>query len=253
MVNPFILLPLYIYPLPSAWNPLFTQARANPATTFYAIVNPHNGPGGDTCPGSDYVSALNTLNAIPNIKSLAYVHTANRWDCGSSGSDICACSAPIEEVKANVSTYAGWATAGCPGAKDMKVDGIFFDEAPQKGDCVNYMRDVTSHAKSALSSGSNMVLFNPGAGVDEAYWQIADYINVLENSGSAVQDIDMKSLTGNGKYASQATFILWGCTDTVKTLRRNVVAMLKDFAGGSLSDKSVYTVWIEHRERYRRF
>ena len=74
MVNhAFILLPLYIYPLPGAWDPLFNAAKANPTVTFQAVINPYSGPNGP-CPDASYINATSYLNTIPNIKTLAYVH-----------------------------------------------------------------------------------------------------------------------------------------------------------------------------------
>lgn len=40
-----ILLPLYFYPSPGAWDVVDSAASTYPDVTFYAIVNPNSGPG----------------------------------------------------------------------------------------------------------------------------------------------------------------------------------------------------------------
>ena len=249
MVNyGFILLPLYIYPTPGAWDPLFNAAKANPSVTFYAVVNPANGPGASTCPDSNYITALNSLTSISthNIKTLAYVHTAYKYNCGSSGTDICTCSAPLSELEANITKYQNWPTAGCAGAKDIHVDGVFIDEAPSTSSCVDYMRSATSFAKSTLTHG-NTVLFNAGTSVDSVYWSIADYINVFENTEAVYDRTNIGALDGNGKYAQQATLLIYGHKSAAKTLNKDVNTILSSkndaIAGLYISDKSVYSAF----------
>src|SRR6266536_194297 len=57
-----ILLPLYIYPEPSAWDPLYASLAAYPNTTFSIIVNPGSGPGASQYPDSNYISCITKLH-----------------------------------------------------------------------------------------------------------------------------------------------------------------------------------------------
>ncbi|KAK5016509.1 Spherulation-specific family 4 [Cryomyces antarcticus] len=130
-----------MYPSPGAWDPLFNAARVNPTLTFQAVINPNNGPDGG-CPGPNYIHATSILSSITNIKTLAYVHTAARYNCGN------------------------WPTNKCTtnNAKDIHTDGIFFDETPTVKANAMYVQSITSFAKSTLTR-YNVVLFNAGSAV----------------------------------------------------------------------------------------
>lgn len=247
MVNyGFVLLPLYIYPSPGLWDPLFTAAKANPNVTFQAVINPDNGPGGSTCPGADYQNATAYLNSIPNIKTLAYVHTANQYNCGTSGKDICPCTVPMAQLQANITKYQNWPTAGCSknNVQDIHIDGIFFDESPSDGSCYQYMKNATAFAKKTLTRG-NTVLFNAGTAVNSTYWSIADYINVFENSETVYDSADIGALDGNGAYSQQTTLIIYGHSTSTSTLQRDVQTILSrkqdNIAGVYITDSNVYS------------
>ena len=251
MVNyGFVLLPLYIYPTPGAWEPLFSNATANPDVTFYAVVNPANGPGAGACPDANFVDAMGTLNTIPNIKTLAYVHTAYQYDCGSSGTDICTCSAPLNELEANITKYQQWPSACCSSggtnANDIHIDGIFIEESPSNSTCLDYMRSATSFARDILTQG-NTVLFNAGASVDSAYWSVADYINVFENTEAVYDAADINALNGNGKFLQNSTLIIYGYTDGAEVLQRDVNTILSvqndAIAGLYITDQNGYSAF----------
>ncbi|KAK4549788.1 hypothetical protein LTR36_005089 [Oleoguttula mirabilis] len=247
MVNyGFVLVPMYIYPTPGAWDPLFSAAKANPNVTFQAVINPWDGPGAGSCPDTNFINATSYLNAISNIKTLAYVHTANQYDCGPYGNWICPCSQPLSALEANITTYQNWPTASCStnNAKDIHIDGIFFDEAPTDGNCTAYMQNATAFAKTTLTHG-NTVLFNPGGAVNASYWSIADYINVFEDSEAAYDIADIGALDGQGAYRAQSTMIIYGDTDESTTLHRDVNTILSskndDMAGLYITDKTIYS------------
>ena len=191
------------------------------------------------------MTALAELNGIPNIQTLAYVHTANRYDCGSSGIDICVCTAPLSELEANITTYQDWPTAGC-GSGDIHVDGLFIDESPSNADCVDYMRSATTFAKSTLTRG-NTVLFNAGSSVDSTYWSIADYINVFENSQAVYNTADIGALDGNGVYSQQTALLIYGHSGDSASLQRDVQTVLSyqqdAIAGLYISDLSTYAAF----------
>ncbi|KAI7653369.1 hypothetical protein KC318_g14296, partial [Hortaea werneckii] len=66
----FILVPLYMFPFPGAWDPLLQAAQKHPEINFQAIINPDSGPGQGTCPGPEHTTALANLIAYPNIQTL---------------------------------------------------------------------------------------------------------------------------------------------------------------------------------------
>lgn len=112
--TPRILVPLYVYPTPNAWDPLYTAIRNNPTAAFTVIINPNSGPGAGTAPDSDYSAAIKTLRASAGanqiLELVGYVPT------GYGKRSVAA-------VKADVKKYAGWPAS-------VAMDGIFLDEAP---------------------------------------------------------------------------------------------------------------------------
>ncbi|KAI7478350.1 hypothetical protein KC351_g8288 [Hortaea werneckii] len=248
----FILVPLYMFPFPGAWDPLFQAAQRHPEITFQAIVNPDSGPGQESCPGPEYATALANLIAHPNIQTLGYVHTANRWDCGSNGNEICTCTQPLSALRANITKYARWPRAGCSSsAKGVRlhVDGIFIDEAPAAAtDCWGYMREAATHARQQMPRGANTVFLNTGVRTDEAYWRIADYINVFENTKEVFDVNGLTAFTGTGRYSSRSTVIINGHDGSVASLEGSVDMLLnrgyKSIAGPYISN---------HNQLYDRF
>lgn len=244
-INPFILLPLYMYPEAGVWDPLFTAASAHHSVDFQVIINPWTGPGEGSCPDDAFTAAMQQIQSYSNIKTLGYVHTANRWDCGKSGSDICSTSAPIEELKANVTTYQHWGSKECG---NLAVDGIFFDEAPStsKSEYIDYMREASIFAKETLTHGGKTVLFNAGTSVTKQYWNLADYICVLENSGEAYESVsdDVGELDAGGKYSDQATFILYDYQREGAQMKKNIQSIVgKGIGGLSMTDTNGYVSW----------
>jgi hypothetical protein len=124
-----ILLPLYIYPHPGAWEPIYTAysvlsfPHLHPSTytssitvhrdlQFLVIVNPNSGPGAAPWwPNEDYIREIPRLNALRNVTTLGYVR-------------VTYCKRDLEETLEDIETYAG------RGRKDdgARVDGIFVDE-----------------------------------------------------------------------------------------------------------------------------
>lgn len=208
MVSPgFVFLPLYIYPSNNAWQPLFNAATNYPSLTFQVVINPDNGPGSGPCPNSDYINALNTLNSHPNIQTLAYVHTAKKYNCGPTQSWICPGTQDPSVLKAQITTYQNWSKGGCAANKDIHIGGIFFDEAPTTPDKIGYMSDLTTFARQTLTHGKT-ILYNAGQAVDPGYWPLADYINVFEDTEAVYDTADIGALDGNGEYSHQTTIII---------------------------------------------
>ncbi|KAJ7231985.1 Spherulation-specific family 4 [Mycena rebaudengoi] len=157
-----IIVPLYIYPLPGAWDPLLTAITAHPDIQFYIIANPNSGPGdANTQPNTDYQPALQSLRSHANVLLVGYVFT----HFGAR---------PLSEVRQDVLTYAGWQAA-------WSVAGIFFDET-QAGltstytSYVNVVRNATWPSRS-----QGYVILNPGVDIGNSdYYGLADQIVTFE-------------------------------------------------------------------------
>ncbi|TKA68805.1 hypothetical protein B0A49_13068, partial [Cryomyces minteri] len=157
-----------------------------------AVLNPDNGPDGG-CSGPNYINATSILYYIPNIKTLAYVHTAARYNCGMSGTDQ---NWPMNECTTN-------------NAKDIQIDGIFFDEALSVKANAIYMQRITSFAKPTLTRG-NTVLLNAGSAVTdiEATYYAAN-IDALDGNdykdSTATERKDANAIM-NGNHDAMAGF-----------------------------------------------
>lgn len=114
-VPPMFRLPLYMWPFsPSGentWAPVLTSAISHPSLHFTIIVNPDSGPG-DWLNG-EYAQAIAQLDALPNVRTVGYVDTAqvNKPDGPHS----------IERIGADIATYA-------ERAEEVKLAGVFLDD-----------------------------------------------------------------------------------------------------------------------------
>ncbi|KAJ1551677.1 hypothetical protein HK405_014062 [Cladochytrium tenue] len=165
---------------------------------------------------------------------------------GSSRLPSCAIFQFLHYITANITTYQAWPKA-C-GNVDVKVDGIFFDEAPANGTCLAYMQSAAAFARSTLSSPT--LLFNAGAAVNSSYWGLADYINVFENSAGAFTPSLIPSLDGDGDYAAQASAIIYGYAGSDTALVSDVASIVGSQASGGaalgallISDISFYSAF----------
>lgn len=163
-VLPSIATPLYVYPSPEAWKPIFDFLEKNPTVHLHLVINPASGPGGPV-PDENYIANVARLNTYRNAELYGYVHVswANR---------------PIEDVCADITTWSKWSEYS---KADIHVEGIFVDEAPSKPDKLLYMRDVWSHARTAFD-GKVAVWTNPGVVIDASFYDYADLVNAFENT-----------------------------------------------------------------------
>ncbi|KAK7432309.1 hypothetical protein QQZ08_001256 [Neonectria magnoliae] len=163
--QPMVLVPLYIYPLEKAWEPLFDLALALPSVLFVTVVNPCNGPGDDALPDASYRDVLHRLNSVPNVRILGYVHCTYG-------------SRPVDAICADIDIYRAWNGS-------FRVDGIFFDEAPSDPNTLDFMTTVSDHTRSTWQQSLDrpgLVIFNPGVVVQHAFFDAADWIVVFEQS-----------------------------------------------------------------------
>lgn len=134
-----VLLPLYVYPSWTGnWNYFYNIIAAHPQLDFDIIINPWNGPGGESGVGfnSDYIKGVAQLNAYHNAHLFGYVHTSY----GSRSTD---------DVNQDTAYWAAWSSYT---AEDISVTGIFFDEVPNNSNNgnqdVEYMTKITDYAYS---------------------------------------------------------------------------------------------------------
>lgn len=165
MAKPAILVPLYIYPLKTAWEPLLESAQLHPEVQFVAIINPSSGPGNTALPDASYVAVLSRLSGIPNIRPVGY--TTCRYG-----------QRTLDDIRGDVDLYRGW------NAK-FRLDGMFFDETPSDADFVHFMAALAEYTKTTWDTSlgrAGLVVYNPGVVVDQAFFEHPDYIVVLEDS-----------------------------------------------------------------------
>jgi Spherulation-specific family 4 len=163
-----LLVPLYIYPDPGSWDPLFessvclsgfrrTRLTTNrvikyPSQQFLVVINPHSGPSSTTFPSFEYTAQIQNLTQFPNVRPVGYVRTGYA-------------SRNVEEVLRDVSLYSGWITTDRAGvnATAVAMHGIFFDEAPHEYSDENaeYMSRINTAVKDAAGILSPKTVRSP--------------------------------------------------------------------------------------------
>ncbi|CBX95785.1 hypothetical protein IAQ61_004619 [Plenodomus lingam] len=144
-----ILVPLYIYPSPGAWDPLYSAAKSHWDVEFTVILNPCSGPCMGSLPDQVYLDEIPKLQSYPNIRTLGYVATHYL-------------DKEIETVFAEIDTYAKWPTVS--NISKMRVDGIFFDETPSSFDPqgYEYLQRAQSAVRNQTTFKDHFVAHNPG-------------------------------------------------------------------------------------------
>ncbi|KZW00150.1 hypothetical protein EXIGLDRAFT_559873, partial [Exidia glandulosa HHB12029] len=156
-----VIFPVYIYPSDCeqsrdlcAWKPLYETLEANPSLQFTLVINPNSGPGDGAFPDSNYISAVATVNALSNVKTIGYVRTT--WG-----------RRPISEYQAEVSVYAGWATYS---ASNIGLHGIFISEANNTDSTLQYYTNCSTYAHTAFPAGNTLVMLSPGTPIDQSWF-----------------------------------------------------------------------------------
>lgn len=224
-----VLFPAYIYPAgwttPGAWDPLYNAIKSTPSVTFQVIINPNSGPGG-SAPNSDYAQAISKLKTFSNAVLLGYVHTSY----GSRSADA---------VSADIDQYKSWSS------QNLAMNGIFFDEAPSSASdpLYNYMKNITSYARTALRTRTNLplVYFNPGTVPDVKYYDIADRIVVFEDTYANFLKQQQSFQTGTSLNMKKSSFLIHSVnTGLNQTQYNTLVSSL--YNNGSLSSLYLTTV-----------
>jgi hypothetical protein len=100
--------------LPSVVNVSdFRRASSYPLVQFTAIVNVHNGPGEGALPNAEYSTAIETLNALSNDRTIGYVATT--W-----------CTRNLSSVLDDIAAYSFWGEYD----SSLAMNGMFVDETP---------------------------------------------------------------------------------------------------------------------------
>ncbi|KAF2639083.1 hypothetical protein P280DRAFT_471071 [Massarina eburnea CBS 473.64] len=137
-----VLLPLYIYPNSTSWQPLLDSAAAYPSLQFVAIINPNSGPGySPWWPNTDYTAGIAKLNAVSNIRTVGYVDTAQ---VNVPGGPYTA-----ETIEKDIATYADRSTDTT--YPNIGVSGIFFDDVTNvySADSEAVLEEIANYTKAA--------------------------------------------------------------------------------------------------------
>jgi hypothetical protein len=222
MVNMAIFLPLYLYPINSAWENITRAITEYPDLHFQIVVAPNLANG---IPDPNYITGLQTLNNFPNVQTLGYVPTA--W-----------ASRDLASVEAEVATYASWAnyTGG-----NIHVSGIFFDEAPSilNSDNLSYMGNATAYAKQAFGPNPIHVTLNPGVPVANQWYNYADDIIVFENTYAQFDLALLDKISWD--LMNKSIFVIHNFTGS-SHLQRDLIS--------NLTDSNVGAAYITTQEGY---
>ncbi|RKF74327.1 spherulin domain protein [Golovinomyces cichoracearum] len=236
-----IIVPLYIYPFPKAWDPLYEAIRNYESLNFIVVLNPENGPGrqnhshnhhGDeektnSIPDSNYIREIPKLNSFANVQTVGYVST--NW-----------AKRDLELVLGDVTIYSNWSkkhrnesipdlgvrgifldeTLGCytdSGAQFFKQLALFIrsEEIFGPNSLVRNFPNGSSHetilnfsvelfGKSLFSNfcHTQQIIHNPGLIPDSRYMQHCDISVIFEESYSEYQRCDFLAIAAFQKAAN---------------------------------------------------
>ncbi|KAI6760293.1 hypothetical protein HG530_009153 [Fusarium avenaceum] len=207
LLKPHLVVPLYIYPSPGAWEPLFQAARDSPSVSFIVVVNPCNGPGVEALPDSNYRNVLAQLSTFPNIQVLGYVYC-------SYG------TRPIADVQKDISIYSGWNL-------QFKMNGIFFDEVPSTEGDLDLMTSLAHFSRSIWNQStgqSGILVYNPGVAVGEGFYRGVDLVVAFEQSEHQWQSWYLHQ-DNPIHLRNKNVAIVHSCSGDAKVLAREMVKM----------------------------
>ncbi|KAF2227065.1 Spherulation-specific family 4-domain-containing protein [Elsinoe ampelina] len=227
--------PLYIYPTSTSWDPLFTALSQHPTVQFDIIINPANGPGGDT-PDANYVRQVTRLNTYPNATLFGYVHVKwaersledvfedvrryERWNKQSlppsptippTSASAMKVSSPLRPMDSGVTLAGAQRRRDLDeGAVDIHISGIFVDEAPHHERHLGYMSSLHAYIRRSLSRGC-LVWTNPGCPVAERYYEFADKVTCFEDGYGAWVDRGLDGFEGGREVRRKSTVMVHSC------------------------------------------
>jgi hypothetical protein len=148
-----LIVPLYGQ-LGLEWEQLIQAKKAYPAVPVVAIVNAASGSGDARNPA--YASAIDSLKAV-GIVVIGYVSTREG-------------GRPIKSLETDIAEWRNW----------YGVDGIYFDQMPQRPGMEGYYAYMTQFAKS---HGMTVTMGNPGANTSLSYIGTVGTIVISERVG----------------------------------------------------------------------
>ncbi|KAI1253783.1 hypothetical protein MGN70_004178 [Eutypa lata] len=165
-----LFLPLYNAPGTNGanWASVQTALASTPALSATIVINVSNGPGTGSAT-EDWIAGGQALGNLNNVDLVGYVHSTR-------------CTRALADVEADVQAWADWKGQG------IAINGIFVDEAPNDGSCVDYMRDLTAFIRD--TAGLDVVVYNPGfpatVGALDVYYALGPtFISSLETCFAA--------------------------------------------------------------------
>ncbi len=188
------LIPFYIYPTPTAIQPLLDAKLAHPNVPMRVIMNPASGPGTSIDPV--YTAAITALR-LAGIQIVGYVYTSNN-------------ARPIADVEADIATWQSF----------YSPDGIFLDSM---GTNLSYYLSLTNYIKGL---GMQFSIGNAGGNVSTSYATVVDTVVIDTNSG-------LPNLTtySNWQSANLPTTAISMLIYNVPTFPTGFIYMAKKFVG----------------------
>ncbi|RMD42867.1 hypothetical protein DV735_g2291, partial [Chaetothyriales sp. CBS 134920] len=212
-----VLLPLYVYPSPGAWDPLHEVLDSHPLLHFTVIINPEDGPGSSDEPTVDYVVAVKNLTSYDNVRLVGYVRT--QW-----------AERNITEVLREVQVYSNWSTlnGSASGTGPLTMDGIFFDEAPSvyTAQTHEYLQTINRAVKDAPGLGGNRtIVHNPGTAPDPRFDDLDTDIIVAFEQSSDYFHSSKSNITALSLDRSHYAFVIHSAPSKDSKLRNLVATM----------------------------
>jgi len=136
------------------WERLIQAKEAHPSVPVVAIVNAASGSGDARNPA--YASAIDSLKAA-GIVVVGYVSTREG-------------GRPIKSLETDIAEWRSW----------YGVDGVYFDQMPQRSGMEGYYAYMTQFAKS---HGMTVTMGNPGANTSLSYIGTVGTIVISEGVG----------------------------------------------------------------------
>lgn len=190
-----LLVPLYSEP-GDTWTRLAAVAAAG--TPVVAIINPDNGPGGET-PSAAYVAGIARLRAA-GVTVLGYVYTGYG-------------QRPQETVRADARAYL----------QRFELNGIFVDETANTDAQAGYYRDLYRYIKDLAPAAR--VVVNPGTPVPDAYFAAADTVVQFEDTADAWGTYTVPAaVAAHPRVASAMLAHSVGSVDTMKAIVQRAVS-----------------------------
>lgn len=229
-----VLLPLYIYPSPSSWQPIYNAIASYPSVNFQVIISPNVGPGSGI-PDSNYITGISKLNSYNNTQLFGYVYSGygNRY---------------LSSMESDVSVYQTWNTYT---SADIHMDGVFIDGTPSNTQYVSYLQAISQFAKSTLTSGS-LVYLNPGRPVDASFYPLADYIGAYEDAEALMNDTTNGIPAIPASLRSQSSVIIHDYTEGTGQQAIDTCTLIAEgFEAGLITDQNggfnaFSTIWTQY-------